>query len=136
MGKLTAVAVKAALTNPGTYQDGDGLVLRVDKRGGAYWLLRIQRDGKRQDIGLGSPKLVTLAEARAKAADLRKAVKVEKRDVLTERKDEEAAKVTRTIGCRRNGTASARPPDDLCAEVKDCHDGNPVTLQTPRRHDV
>ena len=94
MGKLTAVAVKAALANPGTYQDGDGLVLRVDKRGGAYWLLRIQRDGKRQDIGLGSPKLVTLAEARAKAADLRKAVKVEKRDVLTERKDEEAAKVT------------------------------------------
>jgi len=94
MGKLTAVAVKAALANPGTYQDGDGLVLRVDKRGGAYWLLRIQRDGKRQDIGLGSPKLVTLAEARAKAAELRKAVKVEKRDVLTERKDEEAAKVT------------------------------------------
>jgi hypothetical protein len=37
---------------------------------------------------------VTLAEARAKAAELRKAVKVEKRDVLTERKDEEAAKVT------------------------------------------
>ena len=36
MGKLTAVAVKAALANPGTYQDGDGLVLRVDKRGGAY----------------------------------------------------------------------------------------------------
>ncbi|MBN9788502.1 integrase [Pseudonocardia sp. TMWB2A] len=94
MGKLTAVAVKAAFANPGTYQDGDRLVLRVDKRGGAYWLLRIQRDGKRQDIGLGSPKLVTLAEARAKAAELRKAVKVEKRDVLTERKDEEAAKIT------------------------------------------
>ena len=94
MGKLTAVAVKAALANPGTYQDGDGLVLRVDKRGGAYWLLRIQRDGKRQDIGLGSPKLVTLAEARGKAAELRKAVKVEKRDVMTERKDEKAAKVT------------------------------------------
>lgn len=47
MGELTAVAVKAALANPGTYQDGDGLVLRVDKRGGAYWLMRIQRDGKR-----------------------------------------------------------------------------------------
>ena len=57
MGKLTAVAVKAAFRNPGTYQDGDGLVLRVDKRGGAYWVLRLQRDGKRQDIGLGSAKL-------------------------------------------------------------------------------
>lgn len=94
MGKLSAVAVKAALANPGTYQDGDGLFLKVDKRGGAYWNLRLQRDGKRQDLGLGSAKLVTLAEAREKANELRKAVKVEKRDVLTERKDEAAAKVT------------------------------------------
>ncbi|MDE0900937.1 MAG: tyrosine-type recombinase/integrase [Erythrobacter sp.] len=94
MGKLSAVAVKAALANPGTYQDGDGLFLKVDKRGGAYWNLRLQRDGKRQDLGLGSAKLVTLAEAREKAAEMRKAVKVEKRDVLTERKDEAAAKIT------------------------------------------
>jgi len=94
MGKLSAVAVKAALANPGTYQDGDGLFLKVDRRGGAYWNLRLQRDGKRQDLGLGSAKIVTLAEAREKAAELRKAVKVEKRDVLTERKDEAAAKVT------------------------------------------
>ena len=94
MGKLTAIAVKAALTNPGTYQDGDGLFLKVDKHGGAYWLLRLQRDGKRQDMGLGSAKLLTLAEAREKASGLRKAVKVERRDVLAERKDEAAAKVT------------------------------------------
>ena len=94
MGKLSAVAVKAALANPGTYQDGDGLFLKVDKRGGAYWNLRLQRDGKRQDLGLGSAKLVTLAEAREKASEMRKAIKVEKRDILTERKDEAAAKVT------------------------------------------
>ncbi len=94
MGKLTAVAVKAAMANPGTYQDGDGLVLRVDKRGGAYWVLRLQRDGKRQDIGLGSAKQMTLAEARQKAVVLRKAVKVDHRDVLAEKKDDAAAKVT------------------------------------------
>lgn len=94
MGKLTAAGVKSALANPGTYQDGDGLMLRVDKRGGAYWLLRLQRDGKRQDIGLGSAKLLTLADAREKAGQLRKAIKVEKRDVLAERKDEASAKVT------------------------------------------
>lgn len=94
MGKLTAVAVKAAFANPGTYQDGDGLVLRVDKRGGAYWVLRLQRDGKRQDIGLGSAKLLALAEARQKASGLRKAVKIDRRDVLAEKKDETAAKVT------------------------------------------
>lgn len=35
MGRLTAIVVKAALANPGTYQDGDGLVLKVDKRGEA-----------------------------------------------------------------------------------------------------
>jgi len=94
MGKLTAVAVKAALSKPGTYQDGDGLILRVDKRGGAYWLLRLQRDGKRRDIGIGSAKLVTLAVARDKARELRMAVKIERRDILAERKDAAAAKVT------------------------------------------
>ncbi|QYU69975.1 tyrosine-type recombinase/integrase [Leptolyngbya sp. 15MV] len=94
MGKLTAVAVKAALANPGTYQDGDGLFLKVGKTGSASWLIRLQQDGKRRDIGVGSAKLITLAEARDKANELRKAVKVEKRDVLTERKDEAAAKVT------------------------------------------
>jgi hypothetical protein len=49
MGKLTAIAVKAALANPGTYVDGDGLFLKVGKTGSASWVLRIQRDGKRQD---------------------------------------------------------------------------------------
>lgn len=93
--KLTsAKAVEAARKVPGTYQAGDGLFLKVDKRGGASWTLRVQRDGKRQDVGLGSAKLVTLANAREKARDLRKAVKIEKRDVLTERRDQAAAKVT------------------------------------------
>jgi integrase len=101
MGKLTAVAVKAALANPGTYQDGEGLILKVDKRGGAYWLLRLQRDGKRQDIGLGSAKLLPLAEARQKASGLRKAVKIDRRDVLTEKKDEAAAKVTFSAAARQ-----------------------------------
>lgn len=94
MGKLTALAVKAALANPGTYQDGDGLFLKVGKSGGASWLVRLQQDGKRRDIGLGSAKFLTLAEAREKAGQLRKAIKVEKRDVLAERKDEASAKVT------------------------------------------
>src|SRR3546814_17685670 len=94
MGKLTAIAVKAALANPGTYQDGEGLFLKVDKRGGASWFLRLQRDGKRHDIGLGSAKLLTLAEARETSRGLRTAVKVERRDVLAERMDEAAASVT------------------------------------------
>lgn len=94
MGNLTAVAVKAALANAGTCQDGDGLFLKVKKSGGASWMVRVQRDGKRQDIGLGSAKLVPLAEARQKAQEVRKATRVERRDILAERKDEAAAKVT------------------------------------------
>lgn len=104
MGKLTAVAVKAALANPGTYQDGEGLFLKVDKRGGAYWLLRLQRDGKRQDIGLGSAKLLALAEARQKASGYRKAVKIDRRDVVAEKKDEAAAKVTFSAAARQYHT--------------------------------
>lgn len=104
MGKLTAIAIKAFLKNPGTYQDGEGLFLKVDKRGGAYWLLRLQRDGKRQDMGLGSAKLLTLADARHKASGLRKAIKVDGRDVLVERKDEVAAKVTFRVAARQYHT--------------------------------
>lgn len=55
MKKLTALAIKTAMGHPGIYQDGDGLFLKVDKGGGAYWLLRPQRDGKRQDQRQCSP---------------------------------------------------------------------------------
>ena len=94
MGKLTAIAVKAAMAAPGTYQDGDGLFLKVSGKGAASWKLRVQHDGKRRDIGIGSAKLVTLAMAREKARELRVAVKVDRRDILAERKDASAAKVT------------------------------------------
>lgn len=94
MGKLTAIGVKAALANPGTYQDGDGLILKVDKRGGASWLLRVQHEGKRRDIGLGSAKLVTLAQARSKAAEARAAIRGEGRDIVAERRERKAAAVT------------------------------------------
>jgi integrase len=114
MGKLTAVAVKAALASPGTYQDGEGLFLKVDKRGGASWLLRIQRDGKRQDIGLGSAKLLTLSEARNKAFGLRKAVKLDNRDVLTEKKDEAAAKISfREAACQYHSENKAGWKSDV-----------------------
>lgn len=94
MGKLTANEVRAALARPGTYQDGDGLLLKVDKRGGAAWRLRIQHEGKRRDIGLGSAKLVSLANARAKAAEARKAIREDKRDLIAEKREAKVAAVT------------------------------------------
>src|SRR3546814_11533048 len=78
--------------------------MKVGKRGAASGLVRLQQDGKRWDIGLGSAKLLTLAQAREKAGQLRKAIKVEKRDVLAERKDEVAAKVTFSAAARQYHT--------------------------------
>ncbi|MFN9498060.1 MAG: Arm DNA-binding domain-containing protein, partial [Erythrobacteraceae bacterium] len=36
------------------YQDGDGLFLLVSPGGAKSWMLRVQVDGKRRDIGLGT----------------------------------------------------------------------------------
>lgn len=68
---LTAQAVKAA-TAPGKYFDGHGLYLRVDANGSRFWVQRITIRGKRCELGLGAPSLVSLAEARAKALENRK----------------------------------------------------------------
>lgn len=54
MGKLTANGVKSALGKPGVHQDGDGLFLKVDRRGGASWKLRVQHEGERRDYSIGS----------------------------------------------------------------------------------
>ena len=94
MGKLTANEVKAALAKPGTYGDGDGLYLKVSKNGGASWILRVQNEGRRQDMGLGSAKLVTLAAARAKAAEARKAIREDGRDLVAEKRKAKAENVS------------------------------------------
>lgn len=66
MGKLTALKIRS-LTEPGRYSDGDGLFLEINGKGAASWILRVQNNGKRQDIGLGSTKSVSLKDARAAA---------------------------------------------------------------------
>lgn len=108
MGKLTVAKVRSA--RPGrsgqgkpikaTLQDGDGMFLLVAPTGAKSWMLRVQVDGKRRDIGLGTAdidglgsnafgggdnqlaqmslmlrKSLSLAEAREKAAALRKLAK-------------------------------------------------------------
>ncbi len=60
---LTAKAVAAA-TEPGKYFDGHGLFLRVQPNGARQWVQRITIRGKRCELGLGNPSLVSLAEAR------------------------------------------------------------------------
>jgi integrase len=74
MAKLTAAKVRS-LKEPGTYSDGGGLLLKIAPTGSARWILRIQANGKRRDIGVGGARDTTLAEARARAAELRRAVR-------------------------------------------------------------
>ena len=83
--KLTDRSVKAAA--PGRHMDGTvrGLSLLVWPTGGRSWVLRYQINGKRRDMGLGPYPEVTLAEAREKALDARRLVKVQRRDPLAER---------------------------------------------------
>lgn len=110
MTRLTTLKVRNAV--PGRHGDGEGLYLLVKPSGSRSWLLRIQQDGKRRDIGLGSADLnnrtpeqrrasddipllsrrsLTLQEARDKASELRK-FSLAGRDPITER-DRERRKV-------------------------------------------
>jgi len=93
MPKLSALRVKTA--GPGRHSDGNGLYLLVKPSGARSWVLRVQMNGRRRDIGLGSVdfgtrdafgstdspiaslplmlrKSLSLVEAREKAASLRK----------------------------------------------------------------
>ena len=70
-GKLSAVEVAKA-KGPAVLHDGGGLYLRVSATGAKSWVFRFQLDGKRRDMGLGPFPDISLAEARAKAAEHRK----------------------------------------------------------------
>ena len=84
MPKLTVKGIEAK-RDPGMYGDGDGLYLRVGPTGGKSWIVRTVVQGKRRELGIGSADLVSLADARAKAADLRRSARAG-RDPDAERK--------------------------------------------------
>lgn len=86
MGKLTAAKVRS-LTQAGRYSDGDGLFLELNRKDSGRWLLRVQADGRRRDIGLGSLKSVSLADAREAAYHTRKKI-AQGVDPVAERKQE------------------------------------------------
>lgn len=123
MGQLTVARIKA-IHEPGRYTDGDGLILAVKPTGAQSWILRVRVGGQRKDIGLGSTKVLTLAEARAKASDLRRDIArgvdpiAEKKKVVDPSRPSAMPPPAftlitrprgRTASIRRNGSARLRP---------------------------
>ena len=71
---LTALKVKNA--KAGRHVDGRGLCLLVKDTGARTWVLRMQKDGRRRDYGLGAAADMSLADARDAAAALRRQVRM------------------------------------------------------------
>lgn len=85
MSGLSSLRVKHS--KPGRHADGKGLYLFVKPSGTKSWVLRVQVGNRRRDFGIGSTDIVTLTEARVKAAAWRKIAK-EGRDPSAEAKIE------------------------------------------------
>lgn len=81
---LTALKVKNA--KAGRHVDGRGLCLLVKDSGARTWVLRMQKDGRRRDYGLGSVAELSLADARDAAASLRRQVRAGADPVAERRK--------------------------------------------------
>ncbi len=72
IGKLTALAVTQAKRR-GYYGDGGGLFLQVSASEAKSWVFCFKEAGKLRQMGLGATYTVSLAEARQKALECRKA---------------------------------------------------------------
>ena len=98
-GPLTAALVRSAKI-PGKYHDGKGtgLYLRVEPNGSRFWVQRTTVNGKRREIGLGSPPIVSLVEAREEAEGNKRLIRrgedplAQKRKARRQKTFEEAAR--------------------------------------------
>ena len=74
--KLSALAVRA-LDRPGRHSDGGGLYLHITDDGRSVrrrWIFRYSRFGRTRELGLGSGRDLSLANARVEASKLREAL--------------------------------------------------------------
>jgi integrase len=72
MRKFPSVKELAKLIRPGRYSVGHGAYLQISQWGTRAWVFRYRRARQAHAMGLGSCEYVTLAEARAKAFELRR----------------------------------------------------------------
>jgi integrase len=74
VNQLTAVKVEK-VKKPGMYPDGAGLYLQVTAKEAKSWILRYSLRGKAREMGLGSLRKVSLANARSDAAECHRLLK-------------------------------------------------------------
>jgi integrase len=114
--KLNVVKVKT-LDKPGRYGDGGGLYLIVDplKSGRLTptkrWSFRFMRNGKARETGLGGTEVVSLADARKKAQEIREQLAAGK-DPVAENKKARATRtgVDETFGSLADAYIKSRAP--------------------------
>src|SRR5579871_2289495 len=70
VGRLNALSASGN-RSPGFHCDGGGLYLQVTRDGARTWVFRFMLNRKAREMGLGSLRDVSLAEARKRAADCR-----------------------------------------------------------------
>ncbi len=117
MGKLNPKQVEN-LTEPGTYEDGDGLRLVVKPTGRKSWLLRFQLAGRRREMGLGSYPEVSLKKARLEAG-VKRGQLSDGVDPLTARDTERAAQRE----AQRTSEAKQLKFETLAKEYCEAHGG-------------
>jgi Arm DNA-binding domain len=103
--RLTAKAVEK-LHQPGRHADGGGLYLSISRDGRRRWVFLYRRAGKRNEMGLGSPRDVSLGRARELAIEARAALR-DGRSPLDLRKTQS---VVPTFGELANEVASSLEP--------------------------
>jgi integrase len=73
--ELSDREVQSKTKRPGVHRVAAGLYLRVRDTGAAYWMLRYSVGDKSSEMSLGTFSMLTLAEAKHKASDLRLSLK-------------------------------------------------------------
>lgn len=85
------------LTEPGFYNDGGGLYLRVQGAGKRAWVFRFKLHGRAHRMGLGPLADVSLAEARDLAGEARKAVREGKNPIMARREHKAELRAAATL---------------------------------------
>ena len=106
--RLSTKAVEAKKRR-GVYPDGNGLLLQVSATGAKSWIFRFKRNGKARDMGLGSLRDVTLAQARERAQAARQRL-TEGLDPIEERAGQAAEKRLATVAGKEFQASGGRVP--------------------------